>query len=124
MIATELRNCAAYVDEARNAIESADRGRELARLARRAADGLEAAQRQLEAAAPFFDIAKAVTDSTDPNYREWFSEAGDHCVAFGFAGSVITLGDLRAAARVMFPEREILVRGEPFDPENAPSGKA
>lgn len=78
----------------------------------------------LEAAGPFFDIARAVTDSTDPNYREWFAEAGDHCVAFGFAGSVITLGDLRAAARVMFPEREILVRGAPFDPENAPSGKA
>jgi hypothetical protein len=38
----ELRNCAAYVESASNAIEGADRGRELARLARKAAGDLDA----------------------------------------------------------------------------------
>lgn len=41
MTADELRNCAAYVESAGNAIEGSDRGRELARLARRAADDLD-----------------------------------------------------------------------------------
>lgn len=91
---------------------------------RRAADAMEAALRELKAAAPFFAIANAVTDVGDPDYREWFAEAGDHCVAFCFAGSVITLGDLRAAARAQYPERDIPAPATPETPENAPSGKA
>ena len=39
--ARELLNCAAYVESASNAIEGADRGRELARLARKAAGDLD-----------------------------------------------------------------------------------
>ena len=39
---SELRKCAAYVDAASNAIEGSDRGRELGRIARRAADDLDA----------------------------------------------------------------------------------
>jgi hypothetical protein len=124
MSAAELRNCAGYVESAANAIEGADRGRELARLARRAADALDAALRELKAAEPFFAIANAVTDTSDPAYREWFAEAGDHCVAFCFAGSSITLGDLRAAARAKYPERDIPAPKARVVPGNAPSGKA
>lgn len=80
---------------------------------RRAADALTAAlveradlERALQSAAPFFALAKAVTDTSDPGYRDWFAEAGDHCVAFSFAGSSITLGDLRKATKASPPERD------------------
>jgi hypothetical protein len=63
MSATELRNCASYVDSSTNAIEGADRGRELARLARRAADDLDAYAKTREANASLIAAAPAMYEA-------------------------------------------------------------
>lgn len=73
--AHELRACADYVADATNAIEGADRGRELARLARKAAGDLEA-------------YAKTMTlieeiDARVVGVLSWLDERGRNSTSYG-----------------------------------------
>lgn len=75
MISEELRNCAAYVESASNAIEGSDRGRELARLARRAAGDLDA---YAKTAALVEEIDRRVVE-----VLTWMDERGRNSRSFG-----------------------------------------
>lgn len=75
MTADELRNCAAYVESATNAIEGADRGRELARLARRAAGDLDSYAKTI---ARIEEVDRRVVE-----VLTWMDERGRNSLSFG-----------------------------------------
>lgn len=73
--ARELLNCAVYVESASNAIEGADRGRELARLARKAAADLDAYEKT--------GAAIAEVDRRVVAVLMWLDERGRNSRSFG-----------------------------------------
>lgn len=52
---------------------------------------------RLEAAEPFFRLAREVINPADGE-RPWHADSKDWMVVFSFAGHSLTLGDLRRAA--------------------------
>lgn len=79
-------------------------------LMRQAADRLEAlsggeavaSSAYVEAAEPFFRLAREVINPADYE-RPWHADSADGMVVFSFAGQSVTLGDLRRAAALAAP---------------------
>lgn len=78
---------------------------ELSRLEEQVATLTRERDEAREAAKPYFDLARTVTEPA-PGSPPWWQESKDWTVVFSFAGASVTLGDLRKAATLSRQSKE------------------